>query len=411
MPPKRLILCLDGTWNNPYQKRKRSDGSEVLKPSNPLKMARAVLPTDGPTAQICYYDTGVGALGKYPGASNRVLEFVDSKLGGGFGAGFEANIEQAATFLVNNYLAGDQVFVFGFSRGAAQARGLTRFIDWLGGIPAKRDAYFVPLYFAAYLASQGGSDPRDVKTSSGRTPDEPIVPIAIDLLGVWDTVMALGSRFRASEGTSVVSRSFHVGAQPAQCVEHARQALAIDERRYDFRPEIWQGLEVHQTLEQRWFAGVHSNVGGGYTEDGLANIAFRWLLGEAHALGLATDNKYVQHYKAYPQARCHSSYTWLYRTIEMMRLRHRKGVRSLLGHEPNANLQLDRSVIHRLNAVPSDKHLQLDKLYRPANVIEYLASKPNLPTYLGSLGLNGVDAVVPKDVAEVISRHHAAKGP
>ena len=82
--PKRLVLCLDGTWNNPYQKRARDDGSEVLKPTNPLKMARAVCPWDEATqvSQITYYDTGVGALGQYPGVSNRIVGYVDRTLGG-----------------------------------------------------------------------------------------------------------------------------------------------------------------------------------------------------------------------------------------------------------------------------------------------------------------------------------------
>lgn len=409
MTQKRLVLCLDGTWNNAYQMRERDDGSEVLKPSNPLKMARAVVPLGGETAQLTYYDSGVGALGKYPGAWNRGLEFVDSKLGGAFGAGFEANIEQALTFLVNNYREGDQVFVFGFSRGAAQARGLARFLDWLGGVPAKSDAYFVPLFFKHYLLNRGGSEPGAVRTAGGLGPEKPMQPIRIEMLGVWDTVMALGSRFEADTGagTSEASHSFHVGAKTPRCVAHARQALAIDERRYDFRPEIWRERHADQTLEQRWFAGVHANVGGGYVKDGLANVSFRWLLAEAQALGLVIDEEYADHYGPYPMDRLNDSYSSGYRLIETLRFRAGKGVRPLVGQPEEANLALDRSVVSRMNADP-ERHERLDRPYRPANVIEYLASKDDLRGYLVSLGISEEKARVPEDVTGEIGRLRGA---
>ncbi|MYH56836.1 MAG: DUF2235 domain-containing protein, partial [Boseongicola sp. SB0675_bin_26] len=108
----RLVLCLDGTWNSPFKPVTRDDGSKVLKPTNPLKLARAVRPVDDAGArQLTYYDSGIGALGVYPGKSNAILSFFDSKLGGMFGAGFEANVEEAASFLALNYTRGDHVFV------------------------------------------------------------------------------------------------------------------------------------------------------------------------------------------------------------------------------------------------------------------------------------------------------------
>lgn len=401
---RRIVLCLDGTWNNPYQLKERDDGTRVAKPSNTLKTCRAVVPWDPETGrdQITYYDTGVGALGSYPGVSNRILRVADSRLGGAWGAGFEANVEEAATFLAHNFRPGDEVYVFGFSRGAAQARGLTRFLDWLGGIPTKRDAYFIPLYFQKYVTSQGQADPEAVTTASGHRPDEPPVPVAVTLLGVWDTVMALGSRFRAARSTSVQERSFHVGPEPARCVRHARQALAVDEERYDFRPEIWLGRHEGQTLEQRWFPGVHSNVGGGYVKDGLANLAFRWILGEAARLGLATDSEFVRHYRPYPQAKLYNSKTAMYRTLEAVRFRRGRGVRRLHGFPPEANLVLDKSVIHRVQSDPAE-HQELDH-YRPRNVMELLAAQPDLDAYLVSLGLKPGDPPLPSDVAEAIER-------
>jgi uncharacterized protein (DUF2235 family) len=401
---KRIVLCLDGTWNRPYQAKERDDGSEVLKPSNPLKVCRAVLPHDPatPADQITYYDIGVGALSKYPGTSNTLLRLSDNVLGGAWGAGFEANIEDAATFLVHNYRADDQVYVFGFSRGAAQARGLTRFLDWLGGLPAKGDAYFMPLFFRHYITTSGQGEPGDVTTATGHRPDEPLVPVVIEFLGVWDTVMALGSRFRASRGTSVGERSFHVGEKPAQCVRHARQALAIDEQRYDFRPEVWLGHSEGQTLEQRWFPGVHSNVGGGYVKDGLANLSLRWLLDEAARSGLATDREFTKHYRPYPQAKLYQSKTRLYRVLEAVRLRRNRGIRSLEGFPSDANLLLDKSAVHRMLSDPGE-HEQLDA-YEPKNVAVFLRARPDLSTYLASIGIDVDDPGMPPGTLERLGR-------
>jgi len=410
---RRLVVSLDGTWNNAYRQAERDDGTHVLKPSNPLKLVRSVLPHDPQdgTTQLSYYDIGVGSLGRYPGLSNRLLSTSDKILGGAWGAGFEANIEQAATFLAHNYREGDAVFVFGFSRGASEARGLTRFLDWMGGLPTKRDAYFLPLFFGDYVRSAGRADPAATTTSSGHGPRDPLQPIEITMLGVWDTVMALGSRFRATTGTSVESRSFHIGPAPAECVRHARHALAVDEQRYDFRPEIWRRALDGQSLVQRWFPGVHSNVGGGYLEDGLANLSFRWMLREAEALGLAVDSDYAKFFKPYPQARQHRSRTLIYQVGETLLRRRDKGIRPIAGHGPEANLDLDKSVIHRMVSDPGEPHFdQLTEPYRPDNVLRFLAEQPSLSSYLASIdGLAPEFRTLPPDVAEKVEKLRASR--
>jgi len=404
---RRLVLCLDGTWQNPYQVKERENKTQVLKPSNVLKLARAILSRnheDG-LEQITYYDYGIGAMVKYPGLANRMLTFFDSKLGGAWGAGFESKIEEGFRFLVHNHREGDSVFLFGFSRGAAQARALTQFIDWLGGIPTKFDAYFAPLYFKHYIDTRGGGDPNDVTTAGGRRPTHPMVPVKVELLAVWDTVMALGSRFSAHEQTSGESKSFHVSDTPAQCVRNARQALAVDERRFDFRPEIWRDSQPHQSLEQRWFAGCHANVGGGYVHDGLANIPFHWFLGEAQALGLDIDQKFAAYYRPFAHDKLYDSMTAFYMGLEAIRLRYGKGRRKLTGYPDSANLSLDPSVIRRLAS--SVKNRDEDDLYRPGQLIDLLAAQDDLVAYFESIGLTGEKAVLPEDVLELIGR---AKG-
>ena len=418
MTPRRWILCLDGTWNSTYVQKKRDDGHAVLKPSNVLKLCRAVLPFDEASGreQVTYYDVGVGSMSKFPGTSNRMLSTADKFLGGAFGAGFEANVEDALSFLVHNHLPGDEVFVFGFSRGAATARALTRFLDWSGGLPAKGDAYYLPRFFRQYLDSRGAVSAAEVRRAidadraAEPRPKEPLGPfqrVDIAFLGVWDTVMALGSRFRAAgESTSTASRSFHVGARPADCVRHARQALAIDEARYDFRPEVWTDRQPHQTLEQRWFAGVHSNVGGGYVDDGLANLAYHWMLDEAVEQGLALAGDFADIYRGYPQDRLYRSESWLYRLLDGVRLRFGRGRRSLSGWPAAAGLSLSPAVIHRLQADPEARKANgelrfpaLRQLYRPENVLRFLACQSDLDRYLEELGLADPAArALPADV-------------
>jgi uncharacterized protein (DUF2235 family) len=418
MTPRRIVLCLDGTWNSTYVKKQRDDGHEVLKPSNVLKLCRSVLPIDEASGreQVVYYDIGIGSLARYPGTSNRLLSTADKLLGGAFGAGFEANIEDALTFLVNNRVPGDEIYVFGFSRGAATAQALTRFLDWSGGLPAKGDAYYLPRFFREYVASRGTKSAAEVRRgidaerAAEPRPREPLAPfenVDVAFLGVWDTVMALGSRFRAAgDNTSTASRSFHVGATPPSCVRHARQALAIDEARYDFRPEVWKEHLPGQSLEQRWFAGVPSNVGGGYVDDGLANLAFHWILDEAAARGLAVSSEFAGIYRSYPQDRLYRSESWFYRLLDGVRLRYGRGRRSLEDWPATANLTLSKSVIHRLQADPAERkengELRFPDLrtsYRPENVLRFLACQDDLDGYLASLGFADPESrVLPADV-------------
>jgi uncharacterized protein (DUF2235 family) len=429
MKRRRLVLCLDGTWNNAYSRKKRTDGHAVFKPSNVLKTARAIAPYDSDTdrLQIVLYHIGVGSLARYPGIPNRLLALTDKALGGGWGAGFEENVEEALEFLAHNHQAGDEVFIFGFSRGAATARALTRFLDWAGGLPLKHDSYYLPVLFHDYVLHHGNepiatalqrinSDRSNERPA--RPPLESFKPVDVVFLGVWDTVMALGPRFRGHDTpTSSPSQSFHISDRPDQCVRHARQALAIDEVRYDFRPEIWQAPRSDsQTLKQRWFAGVHSNIGGGYVNDGLANLALHWLLEEAHAQGLTLDANFLGHYRGYSQDRLYRSDSVLYRCLDAVRWRVGRGRRSLVAQPESAQLTLNRSVITRIQTDPHEEkdghpgqpaHPGLRKPYRPENVLQLLANQADLVAFLTSLGVD--PPALPADVTRRLDKLRAAK--
>jgi uncharacterized protein (DUF2235 family) len=414
---KRIILCLDGTWNSGFEEIQRRDGNKVMKPTNTLKICRAVKPFDEKTetTQVTYYDLGIGALAEYPGTANRLLHVIDRTLGGAWGAGFEGNVEDALNFLAYNYEIGDEVYVFGFSRGAAQARAVTQFLDWNAGLPEKGDAYYLPRLFRLYVTTRArtGASEELIAANNAKREKEgrelimPFRPIRVRYLGVWDTVMALGSRLDAvGEHTSVFGRTFYAGSAPARCVEQARQALAVDERRYDFRPEIWKESLPGQKMEQRWFAGVHANVGGSYGDDGLANVALHWIADGARAADLCIDDVFLGKYRPWVKHSLHESYTRFYSILDWFRQCSGEGVRSLLGHPQAANMTLDPSVIERMQTDAAELAVNGDgtaaTAYRPRNVIELLAALgPNLAGYLHGLGISDP---LPPDVTAKINQ-------
>lgn len=393
-PGRRLILCLDGTWNSTANEREREDHSKVLRPTNTLKLCRAVLPM-ADRQQVAYYDIGVGSLALYSGMANRLLFRVDRLLGGVYGAGFEGNVEDALHFLSLNYQPGDDVFIFGFSRGAATARAITRFLEWSGGLLPKKDAYYFPFFFRAYIESHG--DPAAMQKLLGetnarrtKTNREPLrfelVPVRY--LGVWDTVAALGSLFAPTGPTTSPSgRTFHTGQAPAACVRHARQALAIDEKRADFRPEVWSEVRPGQRMEQRWFAGVHSNIGGGLKTDGLANIALHWIVEGAEEAGLKLDAGFIRFYEPHPEAEVYESWGLPYQVFDAVRGRYGKGKRPITG----LNADLDPSVLEKMAG---------DATYRPENVLRFLAAQPDLTAY----------GALPEDVRAHVEKLRARGG-
>ncbi len=380
---KRFVICLDGTWNNASKENERTDGSKVFRPTNVLKMARATKKFDeNGVLQITYYDAGVGAMNRAPNFRTKVVRFMDNKLGGGWGAGFEVNIEEAYTFLANNYDQGDEIFIFGFSRGASQARSLCTLIAWAGGFPAKSDVYYVPKIFTAFLEAQGKGDAmalikgiNDRKRKKNKSLLEPFLVPNIAFLGIWDTVLALGSRILARKGSSKEEYQFHTPSTPPGTVTTIRHGLAIDERRHDFQPEIFSGTGACKDFEQRWFAGVHSNVGGGLMNDSLANCALRWMCKQAKARGLALNDNYLKFYRGYGAGEA-SEKTNFYKVGDAL-MRPIRGFRGIRQMAQVPDSKLDKSVLDRLNADPADKNNDLEEAYRSENLLTYLTTNPD----------------------------------
>ena len=269
---KRLVVCCDGTWNKADQ-----DSNGHPCPTNVVKLAYRVAKRDGATPQIVFYDQGVG--------TGNVL---DRWSGGALGEGLDDNIFDAYRFLIANYEVGDEIYLFGFSRGAFTARSIAGMIRKCGIVKRTSIAQYAP---AMHLYRDHSTHPdapaaKAFKKAHSCCPDD---DVAIHFIGVWDTVGSLGIPLR---GLRWITRRKHVfhDTELSKTVKTARHALAIDERRGPFEPTLWmEKPKEGQTLEQVWFPGVHSDVGGGYAETDLSDIALDWMLGEAKAAGLALD--------------------------------------------------------------------------------------------------------------------------
>lgn len=297
---KRLIVLCDGTWN----KAENLDRGK-RKPTNVMKMLRAIRPVtaDG-TVQVTYYDEGVG---NNPG--------LDRWLGGGVGAGLDRNIREAYRFLLYNYTPGDTIFFFGFSRGAYTVRSLAGLINHLGLLPKTHD-FYLPEAYALYRERPSV----DVKQTDWQQrvaafrAEHEARTVSIDFVGVWDTVGALGLPLNVFTLLNRRRYQFH-DARLSPIIRHAYHALAIDEQRRTFQPTLWENHSADQVLEQRWFAGVHTNVGGGYEHDGLANCSLHWMKEKAVTLGLGVDEEFLRFYKPWFGDELRDSMTWFYRLL------------------------------------------------------------------------------------------------
>jgi uncharacterized protein (DUF2235 family) len=260
---KRIVVCCDGTWNRP----------DAPSPTNVAKLWRAVAERDEQGVdQPVLYHPGVGT-----GRFDRIR-------GGGFGWGLSRNVRDCYRFVVDEFEPGDELFLFGFSRGAYTARSTVGLIR-NAGILRREHVDRIDEAYRLYRGRGDDRHPNGAESTRFRarySHDE----IAIRFVGVWDTVGALGI---PGVPKVLCGRlwAFH-DTQLSGKVELAYQALAIDEQRRPFVPSLWyRSPDDDRVLEQRWFAGVHSDVGGGYPDCSLAEIALWWMAGRARAAGLA----------------------------------------------------------------------------------------------------------------------------
>jgi uncharacterized protein (DUF2235 family) len=279
---KRIAIFLDGTWNTV------NDNTNVWR----LKSLLADAGSDG-VPQLGYYQKGVGTT------------FGSYFLGGVLGSGLQDEIITAYEWLIDHYSEGDELFIFGFSRGAYTARSLSGLISKCGlitiGAPLSVKQLYdryrkagVPLTIRQLQDQQAQG-----KTDFGfeeRWILKYALPIDIDFLGVWDTVGALGLPFG---NLPILGRQdmrfLNTGLRTSN--KFAFHAMAINENRKIFAPTLWtvdypngapppHHHRILDQVEQRWFIGAHANVGGGYESDPLPQAPLGWIVDRAVRLGL-----------------------------------------------------------------------------------------------------------------------------
>ena len=264
--PKNIVVFSDGTG----QEGGRGNNTNVYKLFNMVE--------DRTEDQVTFYDRGLGTGWR--------------KITGNIsGMGISQNIYECYQFIFENYLAGDNIFLFGFSRGAATVRSLSAFIHLFGILPKSRRELIKQAY-RIYKMEYSGDRKKQADDFVSRHHNQ---WTKIKFIGVWDTVAALGLPVK-SLSTLVdwfpfFRHKFH-NLTLSESVEHARQALAIDDERLTFRPKIWdREIKDYQTMKQVWFCGMHTDVGAGYKEQELSDVPLTWMIEEAKKFGLKIYSK------------------------------------------------------------------------------------------------------------------------
>jgi len=280
---RSIALFLDGTWNT------------ITSNTNVWRL-KSLCKKDG--SQLVYYSAGVGT------------QYGEKLRGGMFGLGLDQEVIDAYEWLIQNYVTGDELFIFGFSRGAYTARSLSGLISKCGSLQVGAPLGVGQLY-DRYRRGIGIRTIRELVSAKKSNPSASLsieeswileysVPIPIRFIGVWDTVGALGVPFG---NIPIISRSNYKFLETDLRInnDNAYQALAIDEHRKDFAPTLWtktvkKNEESYpprpiENVEQRWFVGAHANVGGGYPNDVLAQIPLKWLMSKAIIHGLRFERE------------------------------------------------------------------------------------------------------------------------
>jgi uncharacterized protein (DUF2235 family) len=272
---RNIVICCDGT-NNKFG------------PCNTNVVRLTQVAEQDPATQLVYYDPGVGTLPE-PGALTGFEKRLSEAKALAFGTDIEAKVGTAYAHLMEVWQPGDLVFLFGFSRGAYTARVLAALLHSLGLLPPG-NTHLIPYVLRIFGSLRG--QPHDsgeywkLSNSFRWTFARPIPGredrhFPVHFVGVWDTVASVGWVWNPASYP-------YTHSNPSVAI--VRHAVSIDERRWFFRQNLIGAVEG-QDANERWFAGVHSDVGGGYPEDegGLWRAAFEWMLKEARQKGLLVD--------------------------------------------------------------------------------------------------------------------------
>ncbi|MDX1956939.1 MAG: DUF2235 domain-containing protein [Leptospiraceae bacterium] len=273
---KTIVILSDGTWQGEDQK---SNNAKTDHPSNVVFTKEKILDEhpDTKIKQCYYYDEGINGT-----------NFFSKIYNGMTGNGLDQNILDCYKYLINNYEPGDQIYLFGYSRGAFTVRSLAGMIRKCGILKKT----FESKTNDVWNLYRSGDKP------NFRIPSEFRKSFSIDgevdteikFIGVWDTVGSLGIPYLRSNNFTTKKYEFH-DHELNKSVKNAFHAIAIDETRKLFTPTLWDFIpKKGQKVEQRWFVGVHANIGGGISDRELSDISLEWMLSKAKEVGLGLDN-------------------------------------------------------------------------------------------------------------------------
>jgi len=277
---KNIVLCCDGTGNEVSAK----EYSNVVKLY--IQLAK-----DNPTQQITYYDPGLGTMG-VPGFSTRTITSATRLMGLAFGYGLRTNLADAYRYLMQHYEEGDRVFLFGFSRGAYTVRALGGML-YRCGLLKPGNENLIPHVIKRYFHRKRGKP--DWK-GMARIRKHFSRPCGVHFVGVWDTVKSVGICRRSLILTDTAN---------LKGVNHGRHAVSLNEKRSKYRPNLWNRPN-DENYQQVWFAGVHSDIGGGYEECSLSDITLQWMIREAKPYGLDVDRLFDEPVEPDPPPKMHN---------------------------------------------------------------------------------------------------------
>ncbi|KAF1998536.1 hypothetical protein P154DRAFT_438948 [Amniculicola lignicola CBS 123094] len=349
---KRIVVCCDGTWLdsntgsqitlNPFQSlaAELTGKISLQSPSNVTRIGRSVAQLDTsrsePIQQITYYQAGLGTQ-----------NLQDKIIGGATGYGLAEHIREAYQFVAANYnheaydvdgdgTRGDEIYLLGFSRGAFTARSIASFINDVGLLTKVGMMHFYTI-FADWENQQrkGWKVPFKEDPFPGHDKAEynlfekegkkryvgklvelgmTVPGVRVQAVAVWDTVGSLGiprlGIFNTLNHESLDYAFVDTSVPP--CVSHAIHAISLDEDRKPFMPTIWElpNPAPGQTLNQVWFAGAHSDVGGSYDDTRAADITLIWMISQLSTLGLAFDKEIMKRQTFKPEGEKEPPVPW-----------------------------------------------------------------------------------------------------
>ncbi|ALQ07610.1 DUF2235 domain-containing protein [Pseudoalteromonas fuliginea] len=293
-----LVICCDGTWNNPQQE---DNGAPA--PTNVVKLYHALAKKDNSEViQKLYYHPGLG--GEETGLKDSIID-------GALGKSIKRHICSAYHWLASNYNEGDKVFIFGFSRGAFTARSL-------GGLLGLGLLDFNKLENNKARWEKTHGHFENYKSKLERIPKSLYInnkkSLPIHFIGVWETVGALGipndmELFNLLDNPA--SWRFH-DTSLGKHISIARHAMAMDEKRSSFCVTRWSENLVDRDVKEMWFPGVHSDVGGGYYDTDLSDIALEWMIKEAQESGLFFRDNILNQLNPNPCGVLHNSFKGIF---------------------------------------------------------------------------------------------------